>query len=105
MNNDIKEIIEKLKGYDNYKYRNENGRSYKELEGWEIDLLLNSYTNLQEENKNKDDKIRKARMYCNAVIKEHNNGEYNVSTIDLAIKEHKENIENVLNILQGDDKE
>lgn len=47
-------------------------------------------------------KIDKVIEYCEEVIKEHNNGEYNVSTVELAVKEHKENIENVLDILKED---
>lgn len=51
MNEEIKEILDNLKSRENYKYRSENGRSYKELEGWEIDKLLDYITNLQEENR------------------------------------------------------
>lgn len=47
MSEEIKEIIDKLKGYENYKYRSENGRRYKELEAWEIELVLDYITNLQ----------------------------------------------------------
>lgn len=48
MSEEIKEILDRLENYDNYKYRNDNGLSYKEIEGWEIDLLLDYITNLQE---------------------------------------------------------
>lgn len=46
--------------------------------------------------------IKKAKMYCEDVIQEHENGEYDVDTVWLAIKEHKGNIKSVLNILNGD---
>lgn len=46
--------------------------------------------------------IKEAREYCNEVIKEHENGEYNVSATQLAIEEHKKNIISLLNILNGD---
>lgn len=46
--------------------------------------------------------INKAKVYCEDVIQEHENGEYNVSTTQLAIEEHKKNIILLLNILNGD---
>ena len=64
MSDEIKEILDKLKNYDNYKYRSENGRSYKEIEGWEIDLLLDYITNLQEEN-------QKLKKLCDKYEEEH----------------------------------
>ena len=48
MSEEIKEILDRLENCDNYKYRNDNGLSYKEIEGWEIDLLKDYITNLQE---------------------------------------------------------
>lgn len=60
MNNEIKEILDKLKGYENYKYRSKNGKRYKELEAWEIDILLDYITNLQlEQTKKVFDTIEK----------------------------------------------
>ena len=50
MSEEIKEILDRLENCDNYKYRNDNGLSYKEIEGWEIDLLKDYITNIQEEN-------------------------------------------------------
>ena len=47
---ETKEILDNLKNYEHYKYR-ENGRRYKEIEGWEIDILLDYINNLQQENK------------------------------------------------------
>ncbi len=44
--------------------------------------------------------LDKIKEYCKEVIEEHNNGEYNVSTVQLAIKEHKGNIENILKLLE-----
>ena len=46
--------------------------------------------------------INEAKIYCEGVIQEHENGEYDVDTVWLAIKEHKGNIKSVLNILNGD---
>ena len=52
--------------------------------------------------KDKEDKLRE---YVLSVIKEHETGQYDVSTVGLAIKEHKGNIENILQILnEGSDK-
>lgn len=50
MTEEMKEILDKLNKYDDYKYRNNNGIGYKEIEAWEIELLLNYITNLQKEN-------------------------------------------------------
>jgi hypothetical protein len=44
--------------------------------------------------------LDKIKEYCKEVIEEHNNGEYNVSTTQLAIQEHKDNIENILELLE-----
>lgn len=44
--------------------------------------------------------LDKIKEYAQEVIKEHKNGEYNVSTVELAIKEHKENIKNILKLLE-----
>ena len=46
--------------------------------------------------------INEAKIYCEDVIQEHENGEYDVDTVWLAIKEHKGNIKSVLNMLNGD---
>ena len=51
------------------------------------------------------DKEEKVREYLLSVIKEHETGQYDVETVGLAIKEHKENIKIVLQILnKGSDK-
>jgi predicted DNA-binding protein (UPF0278 family) len=60
-----------------------------------LNLFAKRINNLQS-------KIDKGIEYCEEVIKEHNNGEYNVSTVELAVKEHKGNIENVLDLLKED---
>lgn len=82
----------------------------KDEDGTEIEMTPNEVIKqLMQDNKsleycinNLQSKIDKAIEYCEEVIKEHNNGEYNVSTVELAVKEHKENIENVLDILKED---
>ena len=64
---------------------------------------------LQEDRKKKDREIErlnniidKVKTYCEDVMIEHKNGEYNVDTTWLAIEEHKNNIKSILNILNGD---
>lgn len=57
---------------------------------------------LFKENKRLNNIINKAKTYCEDVIIEHKNGEYDVDTASLAIKEHKGNIKSLLNILNGD---
>ena len=69
----------------------------------DLDLILSlEIQEYEEKIYNLQSKIDKISEYCEEVIKEHNNGEYNVSTVELAVKEHKENIENVLDILKED---
>ena len=58
-----------------------------------------SYEKLENQLQQKENIIKEVRKYCIEVIKEHENGEYNVSTTQLAIEEHKKNIQNVLEIL------
>ena len=65
MSEEIKEILDRLENCDNYKYRNDNGLSYKEIEGWEIDLLKDYITNLQEENE-------QLKELCDKYEEEHN---------------------------------
>jgi len=50
------------------------------------------------------DKEYKLREYVLSIIKEHETGQYDVSTVGLAIKEHKGNIENILQILNEGEK-
>lgn len=76
-------------------------KSKLELVG-EITQANNKNLELIQEINNLQSKIDNAIEYCKEVIKEHNNGEYNVSTVELAVKEHKGNIENVLDILKED---
>lgn len=65
MTEEIKEMLDKLNKYDDYKYRNNNGIRYKEIEAWEIELLLNYITNLQKENVN-------LKELCDKYEEEHN---------------------------------
>lgn len=81
----------------------------KILDNWDKEGLANGWVNehiknneLKQQVEYLQSKIDNAIEYCKEVIKEHNNGEYNVSTVELAIKEHKGNIENVLDILKED---
>lgn len=75
---EIKQEIEQVGYKEFYRY-------YKEK-----DILLNKQKEV----------LDKTKEYCKEVIKEHNNGKYNVSTTQLAIKEHKGNIENILELLE-----
>lgn len=67
-----------------------------------INDLLKRISNLEFDVERLNNIINKAKMYCEDVIQEHENGEYNVSTTQLAIEEHKKNIISLLNILNGD---
>ena len=62
-------------------------------------LLQCICTEMKDKIKNYENIIKSITNYAKEVIKEHNNGDYNVSNIKLAIKEHKENIQNILDII------
>lgn len=70
--------------------------------GKQVDIFEKEKINYEKEIERLNNIINKAKMYCEDVIQEHENGEYDVDTVWLAIKEHKGNIKSVLNILNGD---
>ena len=77
-------------------------KNIAEYEESDSALAKQTILDLHEENERLNNIINKAKMYCEDVIQEHENGEYDVDTVWLAIKEHKGNIKSVLNILNGD---
>lgn len=86
------------KGYVNYSI-------FKKLEDKEeVEMIYrdNDIHYLEKENKRLNNIINKAKIFCEDVVEEHKNGEYNVSTTQLAIEEHKKSITYVLRILNGD---
>jgi tRNA C32,U32 (ribose-2'-O)-methylase TrmJ len=72
-------------------------KAYAEFEDYN-NLLVhrNELLNQLQAYKDKEDKLREWLL---SVIKEHETGQYDVSTVGLAIKEHKGNIEIILQIL------
>lgn len=73
-----------------------------ELTQDDAELILNVKEKQDKEIERLNNIIDKAKMYCEDVTEEHENGDYNVSTTQLATEEHKKNIRSVLNILNGD---
>lgn len=82
MKDEIKEILDKLQNYENYKFRSENGRRYKEIEAWEIELLLDYITNLEQENKVLLEKYSTIQiLYNSSKLKNEKAVEYNQQII------------------------